>query len=272
MKLNLTIPLFKKTRKEKEAVNSNEDFKISEKISNSKYIDVLSGFFTENNRWKSLSIILTSALTFSIAVNLFEYFYFINRFSSVRYIAAGSSIKDGIHPGEVFLDRVADSYVQSIFESVAFKMSTWSYLNYESNMKDLFKFYFSPNLANEQQVNIANQGMMALINSRKAVSTFTIDRDKSVYKWCKAIDAACGFVSGHEKIDQGISPWKEADIGYFIIANQKIPSRDNGYFALTVTRLIRCESIEQCQIYLDGAEKGTMKNDSLRISDAGGAK
>ncbi len=269
--MKLFIPLLKNRKKE---VKENENHEVSEKIEKSKYIDILSGFFTENNRWKSLSILLTSALTFSIAINLFEYFYFINKFNSVRYIAAGSSIKDGIHPGEVFLDRVADSYVQSIFETVAFKMSTWSYLNYENSMKDLFKYYFSPNLANEQQVNIANQGMIQLINSRKAVSTFTIDREKSVYKWCKAIDAACGFVAGHEKIDQGISPWKETDIAYFLIANQKIPSRENSYFALTVTRLIRCESIEQCQIYLDGAEKGTIKNDSLKVtlSDAGGNK
>jgi len=112
-------------------------------------------------------------------------------------------------------------------------------------------------------VNIQSQGMVPLIHERKAVSVFTINREKSVYKWCEAIDAACGFVVGHEKIDQGINPWKEGDIAYFMIASQKIPTHQNGYFTLTVTRLIRCESIEQCQIYLDGAEKGKVLSNSF---------
>jgi hypothetical protein len=153
-----------------------------------------------------------------------------------------------------------------MFEAVAYKMSSWSYLTYEDSMNDLFKYYFSPNLITEQQVNIQQNSLVPEIRARKAVSIFTINREKSVYQWCDAIDAACGYVVGHEKITQGVNPWKENDIAYFMIANQKIPTQQNGYFTLTVTRLIRCESIDQCEIYLEGAEKGKITQNSIKVS------
>ena len=240
----------------------------SKGILDSKYIDNLSGLFAENQRWKTISILLVFVLFVSIFVNLFESFYFMNKYKSVQYFAGWEVSPSGksIEPGQIFPDRVSNTYIQNQFEAVAYKMSSWSYLNYEDSMKDLFQFYFSPNLITEQQVNIQQNGIVPEIRERKAVSIFTINREKSTYKWCEAIDAACGYVVGHEKITQGLSPWKENDIAYFMIANQKIPKQQNGFFTLTITRLIRCESVDQCEIYLDGAEKGKITQNSVSVS------
>jgi len=158
------------------------------------------------------------------------------------------------------MGQVTDSYIKAAFEHVAERNSSWTYDTVEENYRDLFEHYYSNDLVTRTKANLAESGRFDQVHQNKMVSTYKIDRDRSEYTWCQALNLACGLVVGQQTLYiEGNQPFRSENIAYLIFSESIYPTKNNP-FALRITRLV-IGDYEPLKKALEAAKKGELPNE-----------
>lgn len=158
------------------------------------------------------------------------------------------------------LGKVTDSYIKAAFEHVAERNSSWTFETIDENYQDLFQHYYSNDLVTRTKANLTETGRFDQVRQNKMVSTYKIDRDRSEYTWCEALNLACGLVVGQQTVYiEGNQPFRSENLGYLIFSESIYPTKNNP-FALRITRLV-IGDYEPLKKALEAAKKGELPND-----------
>lgn len=232
----------------------------------SEYLSAVTGARIQSKLWRSIALLASIlAGTFAVTsvvltVNL------LRNLDRTKYILVPGLQKWT----EAYPDRVTDEYISGLFEHVATRLSTWNYFNYESNMEEVFKRFTSPEVGVQQRENLRLSGFVKTLTDNKLSSLFKLDANSSVYKWCEALDAACGITVGREYIYSDGAPYQEQDVAYFMIGDAARPEKIKPY-AVTITRVMRTDP-RTATAMLEAAERGQLPaNGRLSFSDKGKA-
>ncbi len=156
--------------------------------------------------------------------------------------------------------QVTDSYIKAAFEHVSERNSSWTFETIEENYQDLFQHYYSNDLSTRTKANLSESGRFEQVKQNKMVSTYKIDRDRSEYTWCAALNLACGLVVGRQTLYiDGNQPYRADDSAYLIFSESIYPTKINP-FALRITRLV-IGDYEPLKKALEAAKKGELPND-----------
>lgn len=203
-------------------------------VGGDNYLDELAGTRVQLRRWKSFAVWQTVATVPLVGLVVFLTVLNIKNVDRTQVI-----LSPAVERFEVAtVNQVTDSYIKAAFEHVALRNSSWTYETLEENYEDLFAHYYSQDLATRTRANLMQTGRFDYVKKNRMISTFKIDRERSEYTWCAALNLACGIVVGREAtfID-GNQPFNSTDVAYLVFSESIFPTKTNP-FALRITRLV----------------------------------
>lgn len=197
------------------------------------YLDALAGARAQLRLWRSIATWTCCGMLPLSILCVFLVVQNISNLDRTKFILSPAVERFEI----ATVDQVTDSYIQAAFEHVASRNSSWTFESIEENYDDLFKNYYSQDLVTRTKANLAQSDRVSYVKQNKMVSTFKIDREKSEYTWCAALNLACGLVVGKEGVFiDGNQPYRSEEVAYLIFSESIYPTRTNP-FAIRVTRL-----------------------------------
>lgn len=231
----------------------------------SQYLDTVVAAKMQTRLWRSLAIVSASVagiLAISLALTSYQVVKNIDKVSAkldkTRYILVpGLTQWTDVYPG-----TVSEDYISGLFKHIAIKMATWNYFNYEQNMADLYKLFFSPELTVRHKENLRLTKSLEKIASNKITSMFKIDEIMSEYRICEKLRAVCGYTSGTEYLYNDGQIYRQNKIAFFMIGEVVRPEKIKPY-AITITRLHR-SSVDHARTLLKAAMEGSLPNEQAQ--------
>jgi len=216
-------------------------------------------FFKERYRlWQMTSMVLGLVSTIVSIALVVLVFFTINKIEDTKYILApGITELTDAYPG-----LVTRGYTEGIFIHAAEKLGTWSSDSFKENMDNLYHFFFTPQLTLIQKENIRLNKFEERIKTKKILSIFHVDRDRSVFDWCGKVQIPCGVVVGKESIYQDGYPYKTEDVAYFMAGTATIPNRTENAFAIKIARIVRTTE-GHAKTLLEAAKKGELPGENV---------
>jgi len=228
----------------------------------SQYLDSLVAAQTQTRLWRSLATLtggVAGILALALCMTSYQMVANIDKVSEkidkTKYILVpGLTQWTDVYPG-----TVSEDYISGLFKHIAIKMATWNYFNYEQNMADLYKLFFSPELTVRHQENLRLTKSLEKIASNKITSMFKIDEIMSEYRICEKLKAVCGYTSGTEYLYNDGQIYRQNKMAFFMLGEVVRPEKIKPY-AITITRLHR-STAEHARTLLKAAIEGSLPNE-----------
>lgn len=194
---------------------------------------------TKKNAWMIVSgsmLIVILALSWTLIKQQDE----IERKSrSQRLVLVPAIDRKMVIPAEAHLD---DKYIEANMRRVIELNEQWTWESIEGNYKELFENHYSHALQNLTEANLLATGRIDFIKEKRMVSTFKIDREKSVFGWCEKLKRSCSIISGERSLYiEGNMPYQKKRVAYFILGEGIYPDAHNPY-AVRISRLVLNET------------------------------